>query len=251
MRSRPFQKCKGNKRFLQNNSPRRAVAVPSNPVQVGGSGDRRARVAGGRGRVRTRSADGRTVVSGGQRSVGPDAGVDSLLRQALGDRSGLSRHQGHALRDGAVIDACVAPGAAGPPAVAQRRRGSGCHGSATERQPMDVRCSRMCRPVARFDLWTVIVAVLKEQKTNGVESHGDVHGVDATRGERCVRARLDGASSARVATSATLAAGGALIAHGSRTLRSSRLVGAAAPADPADVLEARTSRLPRRSPSAP
>ena len=36
----------------------------------GGSGDRRARVAGGRGRVRTRSEDGRTVVSGGQRSDG-------------------------------------------------------------------------------------------------------------------------------------------------------------------------------------
>ena len=35
-------------------------------------------------------------------------------------RGGLSRHQGHALRDGPVIDACVAPGPAGPPAVAQR-----------------------------------------------------------------------------------------------------------------------------------
>ena len=33
-------------------------------------------------------------------ATGPDAGVDSLLRQALGDRGGLSRHQGHALWDG-------------------------------------------------------------------------------------------------------------------------------------------------------
>ena len=52
----------------------------------GCSGDRRARMACGRGRVRTRPEDGRTVVFGGQRSDGSDAGSDSLLRQALGDR---------------------------------------------------------------------------------------------------------------------------------------------------------------------
>ena len=53
---------------------------------VGGcSGDRRVRAAGRRGRVRTGSEDGRTVVSGGQRSNSPDAGLDSVLRQALGD----------------------------------------------------------------------------------------------------------------------------------------------------------------------
>ena len=52
----------------------------------GCSGDRRVRVAGRRGRVRTRSEDGRTVVPGGQRSDNPDAaGPDSVLRQALGD----------------------------------------------------------------------------------------------------------------------------------------------------------------------
>ena len=53
---------------------------------VGGrSGDRCSRAAGGRGRVCTRSEDGRTVVLGGQRSDRADAGVDSVLRQALGD----------------------------------------------------------------------------------------------------------------------------------------------------------------------
>ena len=52
---------------------------------VGGcSGDRRVRAAGRRGRVRTGSEDGRTVVPGGQRSDSPDAGPDSVLRQALG-----------------------------------------------------------------------------------------------------------------------------------------------------------------------
>ena len=44
----------------------------------------RVRAAGRRGRVRTGSEDGRTVVSGGQRSNSPDAGLDSVLRQALG-----------------------------------------------------------------------------------------------------------------------------------------------------------------------
>ena len=68
---------------------------------VGGcSGDRRVRAAGRRGGVRTRSEDGRTVVLGGLRSDSPDAGPDSVLRQALGDRGGLSGHQGHAFRDG-------------------------------------------------------------------------------------------------------------------------------------------------------
>ena len=43
------------------------------------------RAAGRRGRVRTGSEDGRTVVPGGQRSDSPDAGPDSVLRQALGD----------------------------------------------------------------------------------------------------------------------------------------------------------------------
>ena len=52
---------------------------------VGGSGDRRARDAGGRGRLCPRCEDGRAVVSGGERSDGADAGLDSLLRQALGD----------------------------------------------------------------------------------------------------------------------------------------------------------------------
>ena len=51
----------------------------------GCSGDRHVRTAGRRGRVRTRSEDGRTVVPGGQRSDSPDAGPDSVLRQALGD----------------------------------------------------------------------------------------------------------------------------------------------------------------------
>jgi len=40
--------------------------------------------------------------------------------QALGDRGGLSGHQGHALRHGPVVDACLAAGPAGPPAVDQR-----------------------------------------------------------------------------------------------------------------------------------
>ena len=70
------------------------------PAAGGCSGDRRARMAGGRGRVRTRPEDGRTVVFGGQRSDRSDAGPDSILRQALGDRGGLSGHQGHALRNG-------------------------------------------------------------------------------------------------------------------------------------------------------
>ena len=43
------------------------------------------RAAGRRGRVRTGPEDGRTVVPGGQRSDSPDAGPDSVLRQALGD----------------------------------------------------------------------------------------------------------------------------------------------------------------------
>ena len=83
-------------------------------------GDRRTRMACERGCVRTRPEDGRTVVFGGQRSDGADAGSDSLLRQALGDRGGLSGHQGHALRHGPVVDACLAAGPAGPPAVDQR-----------------------------------------------------------------------------------------------------------------------------------
>ena len=86
----------------------------------GSSGDGRARLGGGRGRVRTRPEDGRTLVLGGQRCGRPDAGVGSVLRQTLGNRGGFSGYQGHALRNGTVVDACFAPGPAGPFAVAQR-----------------------------------------------------------------------------------------------------------------------------------
>ena len=37
-----------------------------------------------------------------------------------GDRGGLSGYQGHALRNGSIVDACFAPGTARPPAVDQR-----------------------------------------------------------------------------------------------------------------------------------
>ena len=49
----------------------------------------------------------------------------NLLRyygKRWGIRGRLSRHQGHALRDGSVVDACIAPGATGP-AVADLRAG--------------------------------------------------------------------------------------------------------------------------------
>ena len=84
--------------------------------------------AGGRARrlVEARVTDvhewpvGAVVCVHDQKMDEPWCLVASEATQALGDRGWLSRHQGHALRDGSVIDACVAPGPAGPPAVAQR-----------------------------------------------------------------------------------------------------------------------------------
>ena len=68
-------------------------------------GDRCPCIAGGHGGVRACQGDEGVVVCGGQRGQDRDPHADSLLWQALGDRDELSRHQGHAIRDGDVGDA--------------------------------------------------------------------------------------------------------------------------------------------------
>ena len=76
--------------YVTNASGRRGGRRRGACAAVGGcSGDRRVRSAGRRGRVRTGSEDGRTVVPGGQRSDSPDAGPDSALRKRWGIEAGF------------------------------------------------------------------------------------------------------------------------------------------------------------------